>query len=130
MNNMKNTFEPKFSLTEKEINQASDPDKLRAKINIANEKLKINTEENRDEAREKEMTEIMEYDRNKFSTLKEYIEELVPNIETWNLSEKQDFIDQIESLKKKLLAVTGEEAGNMIAGLDEMKKKVMIDGKR
>ncbi|OGF27417.1 hypothetical protein A2468_07960 [Candidatus Falkowbacteria bacterium RIFOXYC2_FULL_46_15] len=127
---MKNTFEPKFSLTEKEINQASDPDKLRAKINIANEKLKINTEENRDEAREKEMTEIMEYDRNKFSTLKEYIEELVPNIETWNLSEKQDFIDQIESLKKKLLAVTGEEAGNMIAGLDEMKKKVMIDGKR
>ncbi|MFH0891231.1 MAG: hypothetical protein V1867_00455 [Candidatus Falkowbacteria bacterium] len=122
---MKNTFEPKFSLTEKEKALASDPEKLRTKIDIANEKLKMAGEEKSDEAKEKKMAEIMEFARNKFSTLKEYVEELVPNIETWNLSEKQDFIDQIESLKKKLLSVTGEEAGNMIVGLDEMKKKVM-----
>lgn len=122
---MKKSFEPKFTLSEKEKSQAADPDKMQTKINIANEKLKMATEENRDEAREEAMAEIMDNARTKFSTLKDYIELIEPKIESWSLTEKEEFIGQIESLKKELLKVTGEEAGKMIAGLDEMKKKVM-----
>ena len=67
----------------------------------------------------------MEYARNKFSTLKDYIELIEPKIESWSLTEKEEFIGQIESLKKELLKVTGEESGKMIADLDGMKKRIV-----
>jgi len=121
---MKN-LEPKFTLTEKEKAQAANPEAAQKKIDIANEKLKMTTEEKRDESKETEMAETMEYARNKFSTLKDYIELIEPKIESWSLTEKEEFIGQIESLKKELLKVTGEESGKMIADLDGMKKRIV-----